>query len=119
MEDGHEKVTFDIDGSARIGQASTEFDGRYADANAKYDADGLYGSIHVGAGYVFALSGKTDLDLYGRCVLTYLEGDTGIVEVGITVRPSGASPWSADIGIKGCAGDRRGVSVNASVLYAF
>lgn len=30
---------FYIDGSARFGWASTEFDGRYADASAKYDAD--------------------------------------------------------------------------------
>lgn len=183
---------FYIDGSARFGWASTEFDGRYADASAKYDADSFYGSMHIGAGYVFGLTEKTDLDVYGRYVLTYLEGDTtgldtpdgetfdmddtmthafrvgarltgeinesagwrfglayehvadgdaesdviasgtrasldvptlegdtGIVEAGITVRPNGTSPWSANIGIKGYVGDREGVSGNASIVYSF
>ena len=183
---------FYIDASARFGWASAKFDGRYADASAKYDADSLYGSMHVGAGYVFGLTEKTDLDVYGRYVLTYLEGDsaglgtpdgdtfdmddtvthafrigarltgaindsagwrfglayehvadgdaesdviasgtrasldvptlegdTGIVEAGITVRPNGTSPWSANIGIKGYVGDRGGVSGNASIVYSF
>ena len=48
-----------------------------------------------------------------------LEGDTGIVEAGITVRPNGTSPWSANIGIKGYVGDREGVSGNASIVYSF
>ena len=183
---------FYIDGSARFGWASTEFNGRYADASAKYDADSFYGSMHVGVGYVFDLTEKTDLDVYGRYVLTYLEGDTtglgtadgerfdmddtmthafrigarltgeinesagwrfglayehvadgdaesdviasgirasldvptlegdtGIVEAGIMVRPNGTSPWSANIGIKGYVGDREGVSGNASIVYSF
>ncbi len=67
---------FYIDGSARFGWASPEFNGRYADASAKYNADSFYGSMHIGAGYVFDLTEKTDLDVYGRYVLTYLEGDT-------------------------------------------
>lgn len=183
---------FYLDGSVRVGAASTEFDGRYTDANAKYDADGLYGSMHVGAGYVFGLTENVALDLYGRYVLGYLEGDTvdlgtpdgekfdmddtfthafrigarftgdigdtvgwrfgvayehvadgdaesdvivsgtraaldvptlegntGIVEAGFTIRPDGSSPWSANIGIKGYVGDREGVSGNATVLYTF
>ena len=67
---------FYLDGSARFGAASTEFDGRYADSNAKYEADGLYGSMHIGAGYLMRLTDDLGLDLYGRYVLTYLEGDT-------------------------------------------
>lgn len=183
---------FYLDGSVRVGAASTEFDGRYTDANAKYDADGLYGSMHVGAGYVFGLTENVALDLYGRYVLGYLEGDTvdlgtpdgekfdmddtfthafrvgarftgnisdtggwcfgvayehvadgdaesdvivsgtraaldvpslegntGIVEAGLTMRPDGSSPWAANIGIKGYVGDREGVSGNATVLYTF
>ena len=47
------------------------------------------------------------------------EGDTGSVEAGITVRPNGTSPWSANIGIKGYVGDREGVSGNASIVYSF
>ena len=183
---------FYLDASARFGWASTEFDGRYANANAQYDADGLYGSLHVGAGHVFTLNKTMDLDLYGRYVFTYLEGDsvrletlererfdmedavthafrigarltgvlhesvhwraglayervadgdaesdviasgtrasldvptlegnTGIMEVAITVRPKETSPWAVDFGLKGYVGDRQGVSGNASVVYSF
>lgn len=183
---------FYLDASARFGWASTEFDGRYANASAQYDTDGLYGSLHVGAGHVFTLNETMDLDLYGRYVFTYLEGDsvrletlererfdmedtvthafrigarltgvlhesvhwraglayervadgdaesdviasgtrasldvptlegnTGIMEVGITVRPKETSPWAVDFGLKGYVGDRQGVSGNASVVYSF
>ena len=183
---------FYLDASARFGWASTEFDGRYANANAQYDADGLYGSLHVGAGHVFTLNKTMNLDLYGRYVFTYLEGDsvrletlererfdmedavthafrigarltgvlhesvhwraglayervadgdaesdviasgtrasldvptlegnTGIMKVGITVRPKETSPWAVDFGLKGYVGDRQGVSGNASVVYSF
>ena len=183
---------FYLDGSVRVGATSTEFDGRYADANARYDANGVYGSMHVGAGYMFGLTETVALDLYGRYILGYLEGDTvdlgtpdgekfdmddtfthafrvgarftgiigdtvglrfgvayehvadgdaesdvivsgtraaldvpslegntGIVEAGLTMRPDGSSPWSANIGIKGYVGDREGVSGNATVLYTF
>lgn len=183
---------FYLDGSVRVGAASTEFDGRYADANARYDANGVYGSMHVGAGYMFGLTETVALDLYGRYILGYLEGDTvdldtpdgekfdmddtfthafrvgarftgiivdtvgwrfgvayehvadgdaesdvivsgtraaldvpslegntGIVEAGLTMRPDESSPWSANIGIKGYVGDREGVSGNATVLYTF
>lgn len=48
-----------------------------------------------------------------------LSGDTGILELGLTVKPSAASPWSGEIGLKGYAGDRRGVVGGVSVLYAF
>lgn len=148
--------------------------------------------MHVGAGYVFGLTKTVALDLYGRYILGYLEGDTvdlgtpdgekfdmddtfthafrigacftgdigdtvgwrfgvayehvtdgdaesdvivsgtraaldvpslegntGIVEAGFTIRPDESSPWSANIGIKGYVGDREGVSGNATVLYTF
>ena len=181
-----------LDASLRFGTASTEFSGRYADASARYDADGLYGSMHAGAGWVFALGQKTNLDVYARYVLTYLEGDTvglgtaggetydtkdtvthafrvgtrltgsvtefadwraglayehvadgdaksdviasgtrsaldvptlegdtGIVELGFSLRPSETSRWFADFSFKGYVGDRKGVSGNAAVGYTF
>lgn len=188
----HFESPFYMDGSARIGVASTDFDGRYVDANAKYNADNLYGSMHIGAGYVLDITQNLHLDLYGRYVLTYLEGDTtdlgtpdgerfdmddtlthafrvgtrftgkigetvgwrvglayehvadgdaesaviasgarasldvpslegdsGIVEVGFTMRPNDSSPWSAAFGVKGYVGDREGVSGNAMIQYRF
>ena len=183
---------FYVDGALRLGMASTEFDGRYADASARYDADSFYGTMHVGAGYVFPVSDSLDLDVYGRYVLTYLdgddvnlhtadgesysmdsttthafrigarltgavrdnltwraglayehvadgdaeshveaqgvraaldvpslEGDTGILELGLTMKPDAASPWAVDLGLKGYAGDREGVAGSASVTYRF
>lgn len=183
---------FYLDGSVRLGMASTEFDGRYGDASARYDADSFYGTMHVGAGYLMPLTEALKLDLYGRYVLSYLdgddaglhtvngetfsmdstvthafrlgarlngnfcdnaawrfglayehvadgdaesdvlaegtraaldvptlEGDTGIMELGVTMTPSATSPWSFDVGLKGYVGDRRGVSGSALVTYAF
>ncbi len=180
-----------IEGSARLGWASTEFDGRYADAAAEYDSDSFYGSMHLALGFERELTESMKLDLYGRYTLTYLEGDTigikgvdgttfdmddvtthafrvgarltgqinevadwrvglayehvfdgdaqssviektrlaletptlegdtGIVEVGFTMKPSAASPWSVDFGVKGYVGDRKGVSASGVVTYAF
>ena len=183
---------FYLDGSVRLGMASTEFDGRYGDASARYDADSFYVTMHVGAGYLMSITEALKLDLYGRYVLSYLdgddvglhtgngetfsmdstvthafrlgarlngnfcdnaawrfglayehvadgdaesdvlaegtraaldvptlEGDTGIMELGVTMTPSATSPWFFDVGLKGYVGDRRGVSGSALVTYAF
>ena len=182
---------FYVDGSLRFGKTSTEFNGTYAKDAATYDADGLYGSMHIGAGYVFNLMDQLDLDVYGRYVFTYLEGDkvdlggnngsldmentkthafrvgarlngdinenaawrfglayehvadgdaksdllasglrvpldvptlegdTGVVEAGFTMKPNTSSPWSADFGVKGYVGDREGVTGNMLIRYAF
>ena len=48
-----------------------------------------------------------------------LEGDTGIMEVGVTMKPSLNSHWSMDIGAKGYAGDREGVTGSMLIRYAF
>lgn len=70
---------FYLDGSLRIGSSSTEFDGEFSGTKAEYDADSLYVTAHVGGGYVFDLSSTLAMDLYGRYMFTYLEGD----EVGL------------------------------------
>ena len=48
-----------------------------------------------------------------------LEGDTGIAEVGVSMKPSLNSHWSLDLGAKGYVGDREGVVGNAVIRYAF
>ena len=70
---------FYLDGSLRIGSSSTEFDGEFSGTKAEYDADSLYVTAHVGGGYVFDLNSTLAMDLYGRYMFTYLEGD----EVGL------------------------------------
>ena len=180
--------SFYVDGSLRVGQASTEFKGLYAQDSAKYDSDVFYSTMHIGAGYIVPLTQSTNLDVYGRYMLSYLdgdkvdlhnkyndeldldstlthavriggrmtgtfcpyagwkvglayehvfdgdaesavsglnlevpslEGDTAIMELGVTMKPSQNSPWSMDLGAKGYAGDREGVTGNIVVRYAF
>ena len=177
-----------VDGSLRVGQASTEFTGLYAGDSAKYDSDAFYVTAHAGTGYLFNLTDNVNLDVYGRYLVTYLdgddvrlhnkyddkfdmdstvthavrvggrltgsfcpyagwkvglayehvfdgdaesavnslnlevpslEGDTGVMEVGVTMKPSLNSRWSMDLGAKGYAGDREGVTGSVMVRYAF
>lgn len=177
-----------VDGSFRIGQASTEFKGLYAGDSAKYDSDSFYVTAHAGTGYVFNLTDAVNLDVYGRYLITYLdgddvnlhnkfgdklemdstvthavrfggrltgtfcpyagwkiglayehvfngdaessinsfnldvpslEGDTGIMEVGVTMKPSQNSRWAMDLGAKGYVGDREGMTGSVQVRYAF
>lgn len=63
--------------------ASTEADADhdyYGVGTAKYDADGLYATAHIGAGYVFDLTPDVKLDAYGRYLLSYVEGDDVTLE---------------------------------------
>lgn len=177
-----------VDGSFRLGQSSTEFKGLYDGDSAKYDSDSFYVTAHIGTGYLFSLTDSINLDMYGRYLVTYLdgddvslhnqfndkldmdstvthavrvggrltgsfcpyagwkiglayehvfdgdadssvnglnlevpslEGDTGIMELGVTMKPGDKSPWALDIGAKGYVGDREGVTGNMVVRYAF
>lgn len=181
-----------VDGSIRFGTASTEFSGKYTEESAKYDANSLYGSAHIGLGYVFDLADKVSLDVYGRYIFTYLEGDTvslgtadherlksedtkthtmqvgamlrgttpeniswrfglayehvadgdaestvftktdlvaldiptlegdsGIVDLGITMRSKPTDPMALDLGLKGYVGDYQGVTGTVTWSYAF
>lgn len=181
-----------VDGSLRFGTASTEFSGKYTEEPAKYDTNSLYGSAHIGLGYVFDLADKVSLDVYGRYIFTYLEGDTvslgttdherlksedtkthtmqvgamlrgttpeniswrfglayehvadgdaestvftktdlvaldiptlegdsGIVDLGITMRSKPTDPMALDLGLKGYVGDYQGVTGTVTWSYAF
>ena len=177
-----------VDGSFRVGKASTEFKGLYAGDSAKYDSNAFYVTAHAGTGYVFNLTDTVNLDVYGRYLVTYLdsdevnlhnkfgdrldlnsttthavrvggrmtgdfcpyagwklglayehvfdgdaesavngfnlevpslEGDAAIIEMGVTMKPGQNSPWSMDVGAKGYAGDREGLTGSVLVRYAF
>lgn len=184
------EAPFYVEGTVRIGQGKTEFDGYYGSTNEKahYDAKSLYTTAHVGAGYVFDITDSVKLDAYGRYLVSYLGSDTvtlgtaandklkldstttqtvqlgaratgsfndvvawkvgaayehvfggdadswvngqkivspsvsgnsGVMEAGVVVTPSEASPWKFDFGVKGYVGDRKGVSGSAQVQYLF
>ena len=80
-------------------------------------------SWKVGAAYEHVFDGDAEADiLFGGSAAALdvpsLSGNTGILELGLSVKPSAASPWTADIGVKGYVGDRRGAAGSISVLYA-
>lgn len=66
---------FYLDGAVRLGVASTDFSGRYAGANADYDSDSFYTTAHVGGGWLADIGGGLKLDVYGRYIFSYIEGD--------------------------------------------
>ena len=81
-------------------------------------------SWKVGAAYEHVFDGDAEADiLFGGSAAALdvpsLSGNTGILELGLSVKPSAASAWTADIGVKGYVGDRRGAAGSISVLYAF
>lgn len=64
-----------VDGSVRLGQASTEFVGLYMQDVAHYDSGVMYTTAHFGVGRVFDLTDKIDLDVYGRYIVSWLNSD--------------------------------------------
>ena len=48
-----------------------------------------------------------------------LDGDTAIMELGVSMKPSVTSPWALQLGAKGYVGDREGVSGNLTFRYVF
>ena len=48
-----------------------------------------------------------------------LAGQYGLMQVGLSMTPSASSPWQFDVNLRGYAGNRQGVSGNASLLYRF
>ena len=48
-----------------------------------------------------------------------VNGTTGVGELKLQATPSSTSPWKFEVGVKGYAGKRRGVSGDATVSYTF
>ena len=48
-----------------------------------------------------------------------LDGDTAIMELGVSMKPSVTSPWTLQLGAKCYVGDREGVSGNLTFRYVF
>ena len=71
---------FYAEASARFGVLNNDYDNDdMRDAfgrRASYDSDSAYYGLHVGAGYVWNLSDKADLDLYARYLWTHQDSDS-------------------------------------------
>ena len=77
-------------------------------------------AVNAGVAYEHVFNGKASSSVANAAIdEPTLKGDTAIVELGLTVKPSAASPWAINFGAKGYAGDRQGVSGNLSATYRF
>ena len=79
-----------------------------------------YASWKVGAAYEHAFDGDAESAVNSFSLdVPSLEGDTGVFELGLRIRPSLESNWAVDLGAKGYVGDREGVTGNMTVRYSF
>lgn len=79
-----------------------------------------YASWKVGAAYEHVFDGDAESAVNSFSLdVPSLEGDTGVFELGLRIRPSLESNWAMDLGAKGYVGDREGVTGNMTVRYSF
>ena len=79
-----------------------------------------YASWKVGATYEHVFDGDAESAVNSFSLdVPSLEGDTGVFELGLRIRPSLESNWAVDLGAKGYVGDREGVTGNMTVRYSF
>ena len=79
-----------------------------------------YASWKVGAAYEHVFDGDAESAVNSFSLdVPSLEGDTGVFELGLRIRPSLESNWAVDLGAKGYVGDREGVTGNLTVRYSF
>lgn len=79
-----------------------------------------YASWKVGAAYEHVFDGDAESSVNSFSLdVPSLEGDTGVFELGLRIRPSLESNWAVDLGAKGYVGDREGVTGNMTVRYSF
>lgn len=79
-----------------------------------------YASWKVGSAYEHVFDGDAESAVNSFSLdVPSLEGDTGVFELGLRIRPSLESNWAVDLGAKGYVGDREGVTGNMTVRYSF
>ncbi|MDR1921579.1 MAG: autotransporter outer membrane beta-barrel domain-containing protein [Candidatus Adiutrix sp.] len=81
--DGSSTGHFHAEASARFGQVKTDFASpNLSSLPISYEADSAYYGFHAGLGYVWSISGRADLDLYGQYLWTRQEGKAVILSTG-------------------------------------
>ena len=77
----------------------------------------------VGAAYDHEFGGKARARAKGLSNVRFdtpeIKGGTGMLELGLTSRPSSSQPIYVDFGVQGYAGKREGVTANVRVSYLF
>ncbi|MGL4667252.1 MAG: autotransporter domain-containing protein [Saezia sp.] len=77
-------------------------------------------SPYLGAAYEYEFDGKSNASTHGYAIdAPSLKGSTGIVELGLNMRPTQNKALSVNIGVNGYVGKREGVSAQAKIQYRF
>ena len=106
--DSGDPVSFDYVNSHRL-----RVGGRYA-----WRANNL--RPYVGLAWEYEFDGRANAAAYGYPIdAPDMEGDTGIVELGFTLTPSGTERLLIDLGVQAYTGQREGVSGNVKLEYMF
>ncbi|GHU19640.1 hypothetical protein FACS189475_07190 [Betaproteobacteria bacterium] len=75
---------------------------------------------YVGLAWEHEFDGKAKATAYGSAIdAPKLKGDTGIIELGLTMKPSATKPLTVNFGVQGYAGRREGISGSLKVEYRF
>ncbi|WP_370677193.1 autotransporter domain-containing protein [Pleomorphomonas sp. PLEO] len=75
---------------------------------------------YAGAAWEHEFDGKSRATTNGFAIdAPSMGGDTGIMEVGLTLKPSDDLPLSVDLGLQGFVGQREGVAGNLQARLAF
>ncbi|MDR3055191.1 MAG: autotransporter outer membrane beta-barrel domain-containing protein, partial [Zoogloeaceae bacterium] len=75
---------------------------------------------YIGIAWEHEFDGKAKATSYNLPIKApELKGDTGIVELGLTMTPSNTLPLTVNFGLQGYTGKREGVSGNLRVEYRF
>jgi outer membrane autotransporter protein len=79
-----------------------------------------YVSPYIGAAYEHEFDGRAKATTYGYAIQSpNLRGDTGLGELGFSLRPSPDLPISFDLGGQLYTGKREGVSGSVQMKYEF
>lgn len=79
-----------------------------------------YVSPFVGIAYEHEFDGKAEASTYGYAIKSpTLRGDTGIGELGFSLRPSQSVPLSLDLGVQGYVGRREGMTGSFQLKFEF
>ena len=78
---------FYVEASARAGSVNNDYkNGNLAGQAVSYESDAAYYGIHAGLGYIWHLTAKTALDLYGKYFWTRQDGDAVRLSTGDQIR---------------------------------
>jgi outer membrane autotransporter protein len=64
-----------LEGSARIGRAKTDFDGKGSVSDLHYNSEGNYWGAHAGVGIDYPLTNVSSMDTYAKLLWTHQDSD--------------------------------------------